>query len=288
MRLGRIFYATLFLVASHYYGKAQVQFLLDLDPNTEIYTVSMLPEVTWKHPYNRTATAQITLKAPTGLFDLDEFMSLTPGVEWLMNSRVNSPAEAPAYDYLSFTLITTGLEPLEFTSGKPTKLFCFKNLTPDCSGEVALMNNKNDAFLPPNSRNVNVGNSIGVHGARGEAYTGNVSDKAYNCNVGKVKAEEVTPILQTVHETIELETQIFPNPTNNLVNIAFSWNKTEGDKQVLVYNSIGELAQFSKEKVTTGANQLSFDVSTLPSGIYNLILVEEGERVYLGKMMKVK
>jgi len=111
MKLGQVISAALIGLLSYTPLIAQVQFILDLDLDTRVYTVSMLPEVTWAPPYNNTATAQITMKAPTGLFELAEFKSLTPYVEWNMNARVNGPQEASNTDYLSFTLVTGGLEP---------------------------------------------------------------------------------------------------------------------------------------------------------------------------------
>jgi len=193
MKLGQIIFAALIGFLNYIPINAQVQFILDLDLDTRVYTVSMLPEVTWTHPYNKTATAQITIKAPTKLFELAEFKSLTPDVEWNMNARVNGPLEAPNTDYLSFTLVTSGLEPLAYEAGVPTKLFCFTNSI-DCTGEVSLINNETDPFLPPNSRSINVGNSIAVHGARGEAYTGNVSDKSFECDYGLDNINATPPV----------------------------------------------------------------------------------------------
>lgn len=283
MKLGQIFSTALIGFLSYMPLNAQVQFILDLDPDTKIYTVSMLPEVTWTHPYNKTATAQITMKAPTDLFELADFMSLTPDVEWSMNARVNGPQEAPNTDYLSFTLLTGGLEPLAYEEGVPTKLFCFKNAT-DCTGEVSLINNDTDPFLPPNSRSINVGNSIAVHGARGEAYTGNVSDKSFECDYG-LESINATP---AVPASIEDFVNIYPNPTTSMINIDFSWDKSIGKKQVLIYNSIGSLVQFTNEEITLGENNISMDVSKLTNGIYNILIVEKGDRLALGKIMKVE
>lgn len=287
MKLGQIFSATLIALIAQLNLNAQVQFMLDLDPESKTYLVSMLPDVTWEHPLNRTATAQITVKAPTGAFELQEFTSLTQGVEWVMNARVDSPAEAPEYDYLSFSLVTTGLEPMAFVKGKPTKLFCFKNEY-DCSGQVSLINNSDDPFLPPNSRNANVGNSIAVHGAKGEAYTRNVSDKAFECDFGIKTLEVDETATPPVQEILETKTEIFPNPTSELVNVTFAWDKTEGDKEVLLYNNIGELVQFYKERLVAGNNHFRLDVSDLAGGVYNIIIVENGDKISLGKMMKVR
>lgn len=289
MKLGQLMMAPLFLVFFHSTLFAQVQFILDLDPVTRVYTVSMLPEVTWAPPFNKTATAQITVKAPNELFELTELQSAIPGIEWDMNSRVNTPEEAPEYDYLSFALITGGLEPLEYVAGKPTKLFTFKNAT-ECSGEVSLINNDSDPFLPPNSRNANVGNSIAVHGARGEAYMGNVSDKAFACDYGfpiiKQTDVDAVPAIEAIDE-IAAYVDIYPNPTTALLNIDFSWNKTPGEKQILLYNNQGSLVKFQKVKVKEGNNQINFDISMLTSGIYNILIVENGDRIVLGRVMKV-
>jgi len=282
MKLGQVISAALIGLLSYTPLIAQVQFILDLDLDTRVYTVSMLPEVTWAPPYNNTATAQITMKAPTGLFELAEFKSLTPYVEWNMNARVNGPQEASNTDYLSFTLVTGGLEPLAYEAGVPTKLFCFTNAI-DCTGEVSLINNDTDPFLPPNSRSINVGNSIAVHGARGEAYTGNVSDKAFECDYG-LDNINATPAIPA---SIEAFVNIYPNPTTSIVNIDFSWDRSIGEKQILIYNNVGSLVQFSKEEITLGENNISMDVSKLTNGIYNILIVEKGDRMSLGKIMKV-
>jgi len=146
-----------------------------------------------------------------------------------------------------------------------------------------LINNETDPFLPPNSRSINIGNSIAVHGAQGEAYTGNVSDKAFECDYGLDNINATPP----VPASIEAFVNIYPNPTASVVNIDFSWDRSIGEKQILIYNNIGSLVQFAKEEITLGENHISMDVSKLTNGIYNVLIVEKGDRMSLGKLLKV-
>ena len=166
--------AGLFIIAFICNVSAQVQFKLVLLEEGETYQVSMIPEKSWQHPYNITSTAQVTVKVPTNSFEVRDLTSLQVGVEWQDNSRSDAPNEAPAVDYISFGLGTLGTVDFSYEAGVEVPLFQFKNALP-CQGSVSLMDNSEDPFMAPNSRRANVGNSITIFGARGEAYKGNVA-----------------------------------------------------------------------------------------------------------------
>ena len=80
---------------------------------------------------------------------------------------------------------------------------------------------------------------------------------------------------------------IYPNPTASIVNIDFSWDRSIGKKQILIYDNAGSLVQFTKAEITLGENNISMDVSKLTNGIYNVLIVEKGDRMSLGKVLKV-
>ena len=161
--MARILKALIILVISTATLPAQVKFLLDYNAMTAEYTVSMMPERTWYAPKNLTATGQVTLKATTGQFFVKEVKSYVAGTEWIDGGRVDSPNESPTYDYIFFNLRTLGLVEMPYRAFKKTKLFSF-TIEANCAREVMLVSNAEDAFLPPNSRSVNIGNSLGALG----------------------------------------------------------------------------------------------------------------------------
>jgi len=290
----RILKAVIILIISQSSLPAQVKLLLDYNARTDEYTVSMMPEKTWYSPYNKTATGQITLKATTGQFFVKDVKSYIDGTDWYASGRVNSPSESPNYDYIFFALDTRGLVEMPYRAFKITKLFSF-TIEANCAREVMLIHNTDDAFATPNSRNVNIGNSLGALGANGEAYIGNVSNLPIFCPYADPpKTEKSIPTTPT--ETILTKTTtklidkklLFPNPTVNEVNIALTWNGTSGQKDILVYKENGELAHLFQKDLQQGSNDFTLDVSKLGNGVYDFLLVDNEQHLSLGKVIKVK
>lgn len=133
-----------------------------LDAKKGLFTVSLLSNQTIAAPFNTTATAQVTLKVPTGKFKVANLQNLIEGVEFNENGRSNAPSEAPKYDYIVFGLASIGTRNISYTEGKKIPLFSFEN-SGECTGEaVSLMNNFSDSFYPPNSQKANVSQQITV------------------------------------------------------------------------------------------------------------------------------
>lgn len=292
--MARILKALIILVISTATLPAQVKFLLDYNAMTAEYTVSMMPERTWYAPKNLTATGQVTLKATTQQFFVKDIKSYVEGTEWIDGGRVDSPNESPKYDYVFFNLRTLGLVEMPYRAFKQTKLFSF-TIEANCAREVMLVSNTEDVFLPPNSRSVNIGNSLGALGANGEAYIGNVSDLPIFCPYANPPKQETiiaannSPI-QITKSAIELidEKLLYPNPTINEVNVQFTWKGQIGQKDILVYNEAGELVRLFKEDLQQGSNNFTLDVSKLGNGIYDFLLVDKEENLSLGKVIKIQ
>ena len=292
--MARIFNALIILIISTATLPAQVKFLLDYDANTDEYTVSMMPERTWHSPKNKTATGQVTLKATTGQFFVKDIKSYIADTEWVPSGRVDSPEESPNYDYVFFGLRTQGLVELPYKAFKLTKLFTF-TIEANCAREVMLVSNKEDAFLPPNSRSVNIGNSLGALGANGEAYIGNVSDLPIFCPYADPpkKAEIIpagNPTVVTTKPIINLidKKLLYPNPTINEVNVQLTWNGKNGKKDILAYNEAGELVRRFKQNLASGNNNFTLDVSKLGNGVYDFLLVDKEQNLSLGKVIKIQ
>ena len=292
--MARIFNALIILIISTATLPAQVKFLLDYNANTDEYTVSMMPERTWHSPKNKTATGQVTLKATTQQFFVKDVKSHITDTEWVPSGRVDSPEESPNYDYIFFGLRTRGLVEMPYQAFKKTELFTF-TIEANCAREVMLVSNTEDAFLPPNSRSVNIGNSIGVLGANGEAYIGNVSDLPIFCPYADPprKAEIISagnPTIITTKPIIDLVDKklLYPNPTINEVNVQLTWNGKNGQKDILAYNEAGELVRLFKQNLAPGNNNFTLDVSKLGNGVYDFLLADKEQNLSLGKVIKVK
>jgi len=148
-----------------------------LEAKKGLFTVSLLPNQTIKSPFNTTATAQVTLKVPTGNFKVTNLQNLIEGVAFAENGRSNTPTEAPKFDYIVFGLTSIGTRNITYTKDTKIPLFSFTN-SGECSGNpIYLMDNFNDPFYPPNSQKANVSQQITV------AQTG--SDLSIVCNDGQ-------------------------------------------------------------------------------------------------------
>ena len=289
--MARILNALIILVISTATLPAQVKFLLDYNAKTDEYTVSMMPERTWYAPKNKTATGQVTLKATTGQFFVKDVKSHVEDTEWVPAGRIDSPEESPNYDYIFFGLRTFGLVEMPYQAFKPTKLFTF-SIEANCAREVMLVNNTTDAFAPPNSRSVNIGNSIGALGANGEAYIGNVTDLPIFCPYATPpkKAEVLTPKPPIATESIINlidKKLLYPNPTINEVNIQLTWQGKKGQKDILIYNEAGVLVRTVPYNIASGSNTFTLDVSKLGNGVYDFLLADKTQNLSLGKVIKV-
>jgi hypothetical protein len=62
----------------------------------------------------------------------------------------------------------------------------------------------------------------------------------------------------------------FPNPSSDIVNLILDSNMKNA--RVILYGNSGQIL---KEKNSMGANQITLDVSDIPSGIYFINIIQE-------------
>jgi len=154
---------------------AQLYGKITLLADETTYQVSIVPDTNWSPPLSITNSAQITLRANTGTLNPTDLLNYI-GM-WDLSTVIISPADAPQYDYFSFTL-TTPLTNVDYQEGMELVLFDFRNDQP-CQ-PVQLLDNTDDPFLPPNSLNINIGTAFTVLGAGlgVNAYAGNLEPLA--------------------------------------------------------------------------------------------------------------
>ena len=212
------------LLVSYSIGEAQVKYKLQLLNDGVTYEVSIVPETSYRPPLNVTSTAQITVKVPTGAFEVRNLKNIQPNVEWEANSIASAPEESEAFDYISFGLATNGTEWLRYEEGIEIPIFTFENAI-DCNGEVSLMDNATDPFMPPNSARKNVGNQITIAGANGDAYVGNMLKSTIPCGQFSTDVEEI--------EKEAIQFTMFPNPASKDLTVSVKMQEnTEAELSV--------------------------------------------------------
>jgi len=197
---------------------ATCSFAYLLEATDSIFTVSILSDTSFAPPFNITSTAQITLKVPTGGFEITEFTNLINGVVFSPNSRTNSPTEEPTFDYLSIGLDTRGTRNIIYEKGVKIPLFTFKNSGNCGEKPVLLMDNATDPFFPPNSENANVSQQLTISGmgsGGGELCIGslNITD----CGTTVVPIDSMT-IDTTTMDSIPMDTMVIDSiPMDTMV-----------------------------------------------------------------------
>ena len=241
-------------------ANAQIEFKIQHLANSEYYTVSAIPQVDYPAPTNMVSTAQITIKVPTGGFEVAAVQNLYATGRWRINGRCNTPFDGADFDYIYFGLENMGTTAFSFKKGQETILFSFK-ATGKCTGDVALMDNEKDLFRTPRTMTVNVGNQMTVLGAGGDAYVGNRSD-----------ASVAECFENALSEKGAGEIVIFPNP---VVGETFTFalsnpNTVATDGSVWLYDMAGRAVFFQQYTFEPGENLKEVRVDDFPVGVYQL------------------
>ena len=257
---------------------AQVKFKLSYNSETERYTVSVIPMTSYLSPQNITGTGQVTIKVPTNDFFPVDIESNLAGMNWDANSRNDSPSEQPDFDYISFGLsVTQGLAFPDYEQGTELSLFSFQNSF-GCTGKVFIIDNDADPFMPPNSQMANIGNSITILGAGGDAYGGLTGAGECDC-----KEQGVT----SVEEEVGLSShRIFPNPATDFVNLEINWEGEKANAVVQVVDATGKQVMANKMSIAKGANRQKLSVNNLTAGKYFVYLVNGSWKLNLNSFTK--
>jgi gliding motility-associated-like protein len=162
------------------------------------FLVSLISDTTWSFPQNVVSTAQITIKATAGQFDISEVNNLINGVVFFKSGIIKNPVEAPQFDYISISLGSQGTANITFQKGVKVNLFSLKNVLSCNNGSIRLMDNNTDPFYPPNQMDANVGQQMTVAGfsladipigIRGNAIACNLADNNSNVSLQIVKQD---------------------------------------------------------------------------------------------------
>ncbi|MAT55810.1 MAG: hypothetical protein CMN32_15135 [Saprospirales bacterium] len=258
---------------------AQVKFKLSYDQSYDRYTVSVVPMDNYSHPQNITGTGQVTIKVPTNKFDPVDIVSHLVGMEWEANARNNTPDEAPDFDYISFGLIIQGVAYPEYEKDKELPLFSFRNAY-GCTGKIYLVDNNADPFMPPNSENANIGNTLTILGAGGDAYAGNANGGICDC------AEDPNNPTATEEELSFRGFRVYPNPVSDFANLEINWDGKTTDAMLNILDAQGRVVQSTPISIVDGENRQRIDASQLVPGNYWIRIAGEDWQINLDGFKK--
>ncbi|HFA48335.1 MAG TPA: gliding motility-associated C-terminal domain-containing protein [Bacteroidetes bacterium] len=258
---------------------SQIQGKLVHVAGTNTYQVSAVPTVSWVPPQSVTSDARITLRAPTGKLTPSNLQSQTGG--WTAQSPVIAPAEAPGFDYFSFSL-DNPLLTVAYNAGSALPLFSFEN-NGQCT-EIEIVNNATDPFAGNNSLNVNFENFFTIVGANlgVNAYEGNAQESATSCpslglsvtaNDNPVRCNgDVTPVTVQAIDGTEPYTVVYSNtangatastPINSFEGTAFFNNLPAGLYTFTITDALDSIEQVEYE--IAQPNKLTIDVEASPA-----------------------
>lgn len=268
----------IFLLSALFYFNAltgQVWYKLDLMEDQETYQISLVSDVSWSLPNNITSTGQVTIKAPTLEFDVEEFESIHPQLTWEYNSRFNAPLESSDFDYFSFGLASSSRD-FDYEAGEEVPIIRFKN-SKGCSDFVGLLDNDVDPYAFSKTKKVNVGNQLTVVGARGNAYLGNKGIKLVKCKK-QIKTKDLF-----VKDLV-----LFPNPAFNILNINLDWTTDNQIGQFFIRDNSGKVIVNKQQQLQKGFNEINFDIAPLAGGIYHIELTNAAKEIIpLDRFVKI-
>ncbi len=160
MRIIKYFLCIICLITQGIQLSAQVEGKLILLPDNKTYQVSVISQTTFNAIFSITNSAQITLTAPTGGFELTRLKGITG--DWTVSGFAKAPVENTNADYFSIQL-NAPLQDVVYTAGEEIILFTFEN-SAVCTGDISIIDDTSDPFLPPNSQFLNVGNLFTIRG----------------------------------------------------------------------------------------------------------------------------
>lgn len=241
---------------------AQVKFNLGYQESSKVYTLSILPEVTWESPKNMLNSAQIVLRVDAGKEFIPAITSLVEGLIWADNAYIDQPAGAEDYTFICISLVNGPTQKVKMAAGEELLLFSFTNAGAGCPGKVTLMANDDPSVVSARGAGFNVTQHFGMLGARGNAFAGVINGEV-DCTPASNTGEQETKVVD--------EVKIAPVPADKSVNI--SWNllaDQRGLRQIVICDAAGREVFREKISENKGAHSLSVNVENWQAGMYRV------------------
>ncbi len=134
-----------------------------LTENNGLFTIGMLPDTTWITPLNIVSSAQISIRIPTGGFQIENVQNAINGVIFEESGRLSSIVSGVTYDFISFSLATFGTTAIPFLNGSEVELFSFE-INGACSPDSIHLVGEGSPFTFPNGEEDNIISQMTVAG----------------------------------------------------------------------------------------------------------------------------
>jgi hypothetical protein len=248
---------------------AQVKFNLNYDPNSKVYTVSLVPEASWNAPLNMVSAAQVVLRVDADKTFVPGITSLVEGLIWADNAYIESPDAAPGYTFVCISLVNGPTNKIKLDADQEVPLFSFINAGNDCAGKVALLPNNDPMTQAVRALGFNITQYFPVLGARGNAFSG-FANSEVDCSPASGTIENFNVISEVL---------ISPVPADRGVKV--EWNQESemhGLQQIVICDAKG--VEVYREKISTGKgpHTLELNVENWQAGLYRLRFSFENNR----------
>lgn len=246
-------------VAAH----GQVKFNLSYQPDTKVYTVSLISQKNWNAPMNKTGSAQVILRVPADAAFVPAITSRVEGLVWADNAYIENLQQAPGYTFVAIAMVNGPTDKISFSEGEETPLFDFVNAAGDCPGLVELTANDDPLIRSVVAEGFNVTQHIAVLGARGNAYAG-IAAGAVDCGL-------VSGVPDNTGSGIE-NIKVAPLPADEQVTV--TWNRDSDvtrDVEMAIHNISGQLIWLQSIPPAKGEFTQNIMVKDWKPGLYHLV-----------------
>lgn len=240
----------------------QVKFNLTYQPTTKVYTVSMLPSVSWASPDNLVSSAQVVFRVSSDKEFTPGITSLIEGLQWADNAYIENPAGADGYTFVCVSLAGGMTNRISFVADQELPLFSFINAAGSCAGKVELLSNDDPMVLAVRTGGYNVTQHVAVLGARGNAFSG-LENAAVDC--------APTSLVEIPQEKIVEAVRIAPVPADEQVSIV--WDLAADHSEVfelVIHDASGKQIASEKVSASKGEHVSKFEVKSWQSGTYSV------------------
>lgn len=244
---------------------AQVKFNLSYEESTHVYTVSVVPEVTWEAPKNMLNSAQIVLRVDANVEFTPGITSLVSGLTWADNAYVERPAGAPDHTFVCISLVNGPTSQISLQEGETVPLFSFVNSGGGCAGLVTLLNNDDPMVQSVRSAGFNVTQHFALLGARGNAYAGAINAEV-DCSSVTGTEEQSGKIVDGV--------KIAPVPADKTVSIQWTMQKQlQSVQEMVICDAQGREVFREKVEQGMGVHTRQISVEHWQAGLYRVRFV---------------
>ncbi len=249
---------------------AQVKYNLSFQEATHVYTVSVIPEVSWDTPKNLVSAAQIVLRVDADKEFIPGITSLVNGLIWADNAYVERPSGATDYTFVCISLVNGPTSKIALVAGQEVPLFSFVNSGGGCAGHVTLLANDDPMVQAVRGAGFNVTQYFPVLGAHSNAFTGfenNEIDCSPASGVYTLDAKFIEDVL------------ISPVPADKSVTVQWTQlSEQAGLRQMVICDVRG--VEILREKIGDGKGRhtLHIPVENWQAGMYRLRFVFENNQ----------